>query len=81
MTPRSDRARTTARTNAVAAAIATIALLLFCWPLVRIPRLTLSQAWLHLFGAWALLIVALFALARAYGGANRARDDRNHHGA
>jgi hypothetical protein len=40
-------------------------LLLFCWPFVRVPPPPLSHAWIHIFGAWALAILALALLARA----------------
>lgn len=52
------------------------ALLLFCWPVVALPPLTLAQAWAHLFGAWALVIAALLALARSIGSADELRERR-----
>jgi hypothetical protein len=50
------------------AALGVAALLLVCWPFVRVPRLPLAHAWAHLTVAWALIIAALWALARAAGG-------------
>jgi hypothetical protein len=41
------------------------ALLVFCWPFVRVPPPPLSHAWIHVFAAWTLAIVALALLARA----------------
>jgi hypothetical protein len=41
------------------------ATLLFCWPFVRTPPLALVDAWLHLFVAWSLAILALALLSRA----------------
>jgi hypothetical protein len=40
-------------------------LLLFCWPFVRVPPPRLVHAWIHVFAAWALAILALALLARA----------------
>jgi hypothetical protein len=57
-------ARETPRLTAIAAPLALVALLLFCWPFVRVPRLSLGEAWAHLFGAWALLVAMLFVLSR-----------------
>jgi hypothetical protein len=56
-------ARETPRLTAIAAPLALVALLLFCWPFVRVPRLSLGEAWAHLFGAWALLVAMLFVLS------------------
>ena len=39
-------------------------LLLFTWPFVRVPRLHLVPAYLHLLGAWALIVAGLFAMTR-----------------
>jgi len=46
-------------------ALAIVAVLLFCWPLVRVPRLGLGEAWVHLTVSWAFVIVAILARARA----------------
>ncbi len=54
-----------ARHNAMAAVLGILGLLLFCWPWVRVPRLSVSQTYLHLFGAWALLVTAAFWMSRA----------------
>ncbi len=61
---RLDRARRVARHPAFAAIVGLLALLLFCWPLVRVPRLSVSQAYVHLFGAWAIVIALIFLVAR-----------------
>jgi membrane associated rhomboid family serine protease len=60
--------------TALAVPLATVALLLFLWPLVMVPRLSLAEAWAHLFGAWALLIVAIFALVQTAGRSRRHRE-------
>ncbi len=49
-------------------AVAAGALLLFVWPLVRSPPLSLGEAWGHLTATWFLLIVTLVAMGRALGG-------------
>jgi hypothetical protein len=49
-------------------ALAVGALLLFSWPFVRVPRLDLAQAWVHVFAAWALAIASLAVFARALAG-------------
>ena len=67
MSARHDPAWRAARAATLRPPLAVAALLLFLWPLVRMPRLPLADAWLHLFGAWALLIVAIFALAKDRG--------------
>ncbi len=61
---RPERAPRVARHAAFAAILGILALLLFCWPLVRVPRLSVSQAYLHLFGAWALVIAVIFFVSR-----------------
>jgi hypothetical protein len=60
-----SRSLASLRDPAFPAALAIIALLLFSWPFVRVPRLPLAHAWGHLFASWALAIAALFALSRA----------------
>lgn len=59
--------RESPRLTAIAAPLALVALLLFCWPFLRVPRPTLGEAWAHLFGVWALLVAVLFLLAKAIG--------------
>jgi hypothetical protein len=51
------------------------ALLLFCWPFVRSPPLSIAEAFAHLFGAWLLTIAALALFARAL--ARPAGEDRD----
>jgi hypothetical protein len=40
-------------------------LLLFTWPFVRVPRFHLVPAYLHILGAFTLVVAALFAMTRA----------------
>ena len=65
MTSPEVRARRVLRHNAFAAVLGLLALLLFCWPWVRVPRLSVSQAYLHLFGVWAVLVAVIFWMSRA----------------
>ncbi len=51
-----------------AASILVAGILLFAWPFVRTPPLGLGQTYLHLLGAWALVIAALAAMSRSLGG-------------
>lgn len=74
---RRDPTRGAARGAVVRVAVAVTALLLFVWPLVRAPRLPLLDAAAHLFAAWALLIVALFAIHRSPRRAARELDPRD----
>jgi hypothetical protein len=53
-------------------ALVGLGLLLFAWPFVRTPPLGLLGSYVHLLGAWVLVIVATAATARALG---RARPD------
>jgi hypothetical protein len=46
-------------------ALAVLGLLLFTWPFVRTPPLGLLGSYLHLLGAWAAIIVAIWFTARA----------------
>jgi hypothetical protein len=55
-----------------AAALALLTAMLFCWPFVRMPPLSLGHAYLHLFGSWAMLILALWRIARQLGRLPRA---------
>lgn len=48
-----------------AGAVLIAALLVFSWPFVRSPRLPLALSYLHLLGAWAGVVVLLFAMSRA----------------
>jgi len=82
MTPRADPGRDRARFAALGGPLVLVALLLFCWPFVRVPRLSLAEAWTHLLGAWALVIAALVLLSRAFGDGSPRRDPaRKHSGA
>lgn len=65
MTPPGVRAQRVLRHNAFAAVLGLLGLLLFCWPWVRVPRLSVSQVFLHLFGAWAILVAVMFGMSRA----------------
>jgi hypothetical protein len=53
------------RRRAVAFALAVLATLLFTWPFVRLPQLRLVPAYLHLLGAWLLVVAALAVVARS----------------
>ena len=48
-----------------AAGLLVTGLLLFTWPFVRVPRLHLVPAFLHLLAAWALVVAGLAVLSRA----------------
>lgn len=61
------------RHRAFAAGLLVIGLLLFTWPFVRAPALQLVPAYLHLLGSWALVIAAIFVMARALRPATRGR--------
>jgi hypothetical protein len=51
----------------LAAALGAVALLLFCWPFVRVPRPTLPAAFLHMFGSWTAAIGLLWWISRGFG--------------
>jgi hypothetical protein len=53
------------RQEAFAAGFLVAGLLLFTWPFVRVPRFHLVPAFLHLSVSWALIVVGLWAMARA----------------
>jgi hypothetical protein len=63
------------RALAFAAALVVAGALVLTWPFVRIPRFHLVPAYLHLLGAWLLLVVALVALAGALRRARPEDDD------
>jgi hypothetical protein len=67
----------TSRTSAFAAAFAIGAILFFAWPLARVPRLDVPRAFLHVFGAWTLTVVALWWLSRRLGSAPRRPGERD----
>jgi hypothetical protein len=49
------------------AALVGLGLLVFTWPFVRTPPLGLLGSYLHLLGAWAVMVLAIAATARALG--------------
>jgi hypothetical protein len=53
--------------RACCAALVVGGLLVFCWPFVRSPPLSLLGSYLHLLGAWAALIAGIALTARALG--------------
>ncbi|HEX9308227.1 MAG TPA: hypothetical protein VF894_12095 [Anaeromyxobacter sp.] len=57
--------------RASAASLAVIGLLLFTWPFVRTPPLSIGASYAHLLGAWVLFVAALVVLARALGQRDR----------
>ncbi len=59
------------RQRAWAACILVGGLLLFVWPFLRSPPLSLGLSYGHLLGSWAVVIAALFLMARALGAARR----------
>jgi hypothetical protein len=69
------RARRALRHRLFPLAVAAGALLLFVWPLVRAPPLSLAQAWGHLTATWFLLIVTLVAMGFALDGGARDEED------
>ncbi len=69
------RARRALRHRLFPLAVATGALLLFLWPFVRAPTLSLGQAWTHLTMTWLLLIVTLIAMGFALGGSASGEED------
>jgi len=62
--PRRTRSR---QSPALAWALGVLASFLFSWPLMRVPRLTLGLASLHLFASWAAGIVVLLWMSRRLG--------------
>lgn len=71
--PSGPRARTW-RHPAFAVALAALALLVFSWPPAREPPLTLGEAFVHLFGAWVLVVLALWRISVALGDEPEPRD-------
>ncbi len=69
------RDRAASRQLVFAVGLFVIGLLLFTWPFVRVPPLHLVPAFLHLLGAWALVLVGLAVMSHALG--RRARKDRD----
>ena len=55
------------RQRAWAVSILVVGLLLFVWPFVRTPPLSIGLTYAHLFGSWAVIIVALAMMARSLG--------------
>jgi hypothetical protein len=60
---RSTHARR-ALTPALALALAVVAVLLFAWPLLRVPRLHLVPAFMHVLAAWAVVVGMLWWISR-----------------
>jgi hypothetical protein len=65
---RGSRAASWLARPAAAVLLAVVALLVLTWPFVRSPPLGLAASYVHLLVAWALLVGALAATARALGG-------------
>jgi hypothetical protein len=63
------------RARAFGVAVVAAGTLLVTWPFVRVPALSIVPAYLHLLGAWVVVIAAIAALSRAL--ARRARDDED----
>ncbi|BDG02659.1 hypothetical protein [Anaeromyxobacter oryzae] len=68
-------ARGAPRARAFAAWLLVVGGLLVTWPFVRVPALPLVHAWVHLLGAWVVVIFALVALSLALGRRAKDRDD------
>lgn len=58
-------AKRTVRQRAAAAVLLILGLLLFTWPFVRTPPLPLGSSFLHVLGAWSIVVLALFAISRS----------------
>jgi hypothetical protein len=65
------------RLGVFAVSLLVTALLLFTWPFVRVPRLHLVPAYLHLVAAWTLVIGALIVLSRAVRRSRTRTGDRD----
>ena len=65
--PRVGNPSAPSRQRAFAAALLVGGLLLFTWPFVRVPPLHVVPAFLHLAGAWALVVAGLALLSHAIG--------------
>jgi len=51
----------------LAGTLGAVALLLFCWPFVRVPRPTLLDAFVHTFASWVAAIGLLWWISRGFG--------------
>jgi hypothetical protein len=60
--------------RACCAALVVGGLLVFCWPFVRSPPLSLLGSYLHLLGAWAAVIVHTALATRLLGRGEAGRD-------
>ncbi len=69
-----DRA---SRIRVFAAGLLVTGLLLFTWPFVRVPRFHLVPAYLHLLGAWVLVVAGLVVLSRALDPSRTRAGDRD----
>lgn len=65
------------RLGVFALSLLATALLLFTWPLVRVPRLHLVPAYLHLLAAWTLVVAALVVMSRALSRSRARPGDRD----
>ncbi len=63
------------RQRAWAASILVGGLLLFAWPFVRTPPLSLGLSYAHLLASWAVVIAALATMARSLARRGRGGDD------
>jgi hypothetical protein len=62
------------RQRAWGASIVIGGFVLFLWPFVRTPPLTIALSYAHLLGAWVAIIAGLFAMSRALAGERRRGD-------
>jgi hypothetical protein len=63
------------RQRAWASSIVIGGFVLFLWPFVRTPPLTIGLSYAHLLGAWVAVVAGLFAMSRALAGGSRGGDD------
>ena len=68
-----SRGKEVLRRPAFSLVLAGCALALFSWPILRRPPPDATVAYLFLFAAWALVILALAIMARSAGDAARGR--------
>ena len=61
---RSRPARRGLLAPALALALAVVAALLFAWPLLREPRLTILPAFIHVLAGWAVVVGMLWSISR-----------------
>lgn len=63
------------RERAIALTVLGAFLLVFTWPFVRWPPLSLEASYVHLLVAWLAAVVVLGAMARAFGRSRPGRED------